>query len=141
MKIDLRKNRCRNADLIEMKMIAQFAQMIDIHHLATEFDAVLRTHKIYWVDTKAHLKDCSLYVPDKRLEKLPHDSDKIGRMYKIKGLEIFLVLPIECPIRLKQPPERRLILTVEAVMEIHNAIILFDKLIKCEHQVSVVGPH
>ena len=120
-----------------MKMIAQFAQMIDIHHLATEFDAICGCIK-YIELTRRLIKKS---VPYKRLEKLPHDSDKISRMYKIKGLEIFLVLPIECPICLKQPPERRLILTVEAVMEIHNAIILFDKLIKCEHQVSVVGPH
>ena len=73
-----------------MKVIVEFAEVVDVHHFLSKFDAspsqIINTSLKY---------NKNIELPDERFEKLPDNFDKLGRVDQIEGLEIFLIFPVK----------------------------------------------
>lgn len=96
---------------LEVKVTAQLVQRADVMDLAAKLGA------------------------EKRPKELENEAHKVGGMHQKEFLEILLVLAIEGSIRLPQPRNRRLVLARQALVEVHQRVVILHVSVQRAQQI------
>ncbi len=81
------------------------------------------------------LVDMKAVSPNNRFEEVPDDPYKVGRVDQIERLEVLLVPSVKSLVDLPQPPDGRLVLGRQPVVEVHQGVVHIHVLVQGVHQV------